>query len=926
MVDSHADFTPAKIYIGRCFARVWGSGRGGQCPKPRRPSSDFCGTHGGQKPLPHGRVDGPVPAAKLQEFLRAAGGRQAAVAAMQPLETFFQRSRGRALEHAKRDSDIQMPKMQSDFKQEVDSPGKPSTVQPEVSETAVESAWTASESAAEPKQDGGECRSAKARRSESFLQRLAGSIERVDKAISGMKTYESTEPGEELETGSEALEEERHPSSDEAEEGTETLQEERHSSSDAAEEDERSELLEEEEERCSSSDEAEDVELQQGEWVLLEKLEALIRGWADGNRSSCRGVTSRAEKTYGEDVFLGGSLERAGLSRDAFSFALAVGESALTGAKVKAREANEALPYKKVSMLSLESSADSPPPGGQPVTIVAGGGVTVHADSNKLSSASTYVSTLLQGRFGDSSNHILASEFPVQAVQAVVDFTHEGKCLFGIDDVDAVFALADRWLMTSVQEALLYTINEPDSLLCLQLIASWEVDVARPQNLISALLARSKQCLLDLTIMALKAEKAVCCQMAEELTNACCKGSPADSTVYGWLLADRSLRDAAEGYLKATVMRLLQVGVKHPCQPHLAKSLEKVLDMMWPASLTGYLAMNLCRHFGLFRNCGVFPWTHWVCASHRGLGWLLRLYMLLRISATRTLSRQDSELSWQTLRLTACSVKQLPQEMEELFGRAIADSLQKTGDREFLRVWREMVSDAPGAWPAIHVAVHCCAHFLTAHSLHASLSAFTVNHILCLKAVSLRPSMLRLNGPAPIAGIYRRSQENEFKRCISAPAAEEFVLRRVRRTPSSIVVHYPGVPRDLRLCRSEWQIQKALDDPEVDTPVALALDDHLSTQLSCPSLKARWWHCRGEDFTEVPVSLCTQEADWQELAVPVDALAAWAAGAGAHRLDQLHRIASAPVVRQMLREAAIKLAHSPAESIRLSQKRKRDDA
>lgn len=64
-------FTPVAIDPKLCMSRTWSSGKGGQCSKLRAAGSEFCGTHG-KGPQVHGRVDGPIPEAKLREFEGAA--------------------------------------------------------------------------------------------------------------------------------------------------------------------------------------------------------------------------------------------------------------------------------------------------------------------------------------------------------------------------------------------------------------------------------------------------------------------------------------------------------------------------------------------------------------------------------------------------------------------------------------------------------------------------------------------------------------------------------------------------------------------------------------------------------------------------------------------------------------------------------------
>ena len=62
-------FTPDEVDCERCLARVRNHGYGGQCFSKRRAGSEFCGQH--QKSQPCGLVTGPIPATKVNEFLRS---------------------------------------------------------------------------------------------------------------------------------------------------------------------------------------------------------------------------------------------------------------------------------------------------------------------------------------------------------------------------------------------------------------------------------------------------------------------------------------------------------------------------------------------------------------------------------------------------------------------------------------------------------------------------------------------------------------------------------------------------------------------------------------------------------------------------------------------------------------------------------------
>lgn len=64
-------FTPSVIDPAGCQARTWTLGLGGQCSLRTQAFSEFCTQHARNDTWKtHGKVDGPIPAAKLREFQR----------------------------------------------------------------------------------------------------------------------------------------------------------------------------------------------------------------------------------------------------------------------------------------------------------------------------------------------------------------------------------------------------------------------------------------------------------------------------------------------------------------------------------------------------------------------------------------------------------------------------------------------------------------------------------------------------------------------------------------------------------------------------------------------------------------------------------------------------------------------------------------
>ena len=66
-------FTPPAVDAGRCLARVWKEGCGGQCTRKPQAGADLCATHTKNvgKDAWLGKVTGEIPAKKLKEFERA---------------------------------------------------------------------------------------------------------------------------------------------------------------------------------------------------------------------------------------------------------------------------------------------------------------------------------------------------------------------------------------------------------------------------------------------------------------------------------------------------------------------------------------------------------------------------------------------------------------------------------------------------------------------------------------------------------------------------------------------------------------------------------------------------------------------------------------------------------------------------------------
>ena len=69
---SWKDFTPKEVDEGKCMARTWLGGRGGQCRSGPVGSGRYCKMHGQKQGTDKwlGAVDGPIPEKKMNEFVK----------------------------------------------------------------------------------------------------------------------------------------------------------------------------------------------------------------------------------------------------------------------------------------------------------------------------------------------------------------------------------------------------------------------------------------------------------------------------------------------------------------------------------------------------------------------------------------------------------------------------------------------------------------------------------------------------------------------------------------------------------------------------------------------------------------------------------------------------------------------------------------
>eukprot|EP00927_Polykrikos_kofoidii_P070853 TRINITY_DN67231_c0_g1_i1.p1 TRINITY_DN67231_c0_g1~~TRINITY_DN67231_c0_g1_i1.p1 ORF type:complete len:1171 (-),score=216.39 TRINITY_DN67231_c0_g1_i1:663-3953(-) len=92
--DDMKRFTPDTLDLSKCLARTWANGHGGQCTGRPSDGQQFCPRHGqGDAWQVHGRVDGPIPEAKLREFMQAEKRRISSASAPLPGEAVGKKQR-----------------------------------------------------------------------------------------------------------------------------------------------------------------------------------------------------------------------------------------------------------------------------------------------------------------------------------------------------------------------------------------------------------------------------------------------------------------------------------------------------------------------------------------------------------------------------------------------------------------------------------------------------------------------------------------------------------------------------------------------------------------------------------------------------------------------------------------------------------------
>eukprot|EP00747_Dinoflagellata_sp_TGD_P163992 gnl/TRDRNA2_/TRDRNA2_183322_c0_seq1.p1 gnl/TRDRNA2_/TRDRNA2_183322_c0~~gnl/TRDRNA2_/TRDRNA2_183322_c0_seq1.p1 ORF type:complete len:817 (+),score=144.13 gnl/TRDRNA2_/TRDRNA2_183322_c0_seq1:57-2507(+) len=557
-------------------------------------------------------------------------------------------------------------------------------------------------------------------------------------------------------------------------------------------------------------------------------------------------------------------------------------------------------------------------------TVVAAGGISVSAHRALLATASAYFESRFSGRYGDEGGQVDASAFAAPVVRAAVEFAYLGACRVTVADLDALAALADMWQYDLLIEAVCKRVAELPAVFCLQVLAEWDELAASPDCL-RATLARNVAGRLEAAAGALAPlpsppildpRKPDAAPIVEPLPPCVAAGwrfvhqlhrgvaemSPEALAKVRIILTNetqdgRDIVGALENFL---VMALRAVRYASPSDLEALSSAQ--FKAFLPDTVLCTVVARLCKEVGLADETGnLHAWVQWAPASMKRFEVLWSMYDLLRktkpkepdpgVTAADALLRPDEgEAAAAAPEDEPRHGRPLPELMESSFAMAFADALQH--DRKAPSQWGQLLVVPSGTWTAVDESlVHAARMVRRSRSLPKRAPTSVVLRILCEATRSLPPAAVRISGPASIAGVYERSAEAGLfvlrGSCELTPedgkpggSSAPLVLRRtVRAQNKNVCMAWTGVAMSLlQAARAEWKVQLPSDDPEVDTPLALALDE-----AEDPSkLLAPWWiRGKGGKFKPEPtIQISKESASQAEVAPVVDAVATWVADGG----------------------------------------------
>jgi len=567
--------------------------------------------------------------------------------------------------------------------------------------------------------------------------------------------------------------------------------------------------------------------------------------------------------------------------------------------------------------------------------------VAILAHRAVLTAASEMLACRFGSEFGDSACiRVDATDFGAEVVHAAVKFAYLGECRVRGGGLGALFLLADRWQFSALAEAVERCWDAVPAVCCLQILAELEAGTPVPANMLSSVVrvitdtfkkaaevlesaagaaqgslaaAPGSAPAAEPPVVASPAQIATSWRFVREIHSALAEMPPEMAArLSQWVLRDEGLGEAAANFCVSALRAIRTAGPEDPkqlCARHLKSWL--------PPDIIYCVAERMCVAAGLTDEVGhPMPWVRWTHTGCPSFSVLWRLYEILREYHERQLSAlaEPAAGADPALGLSAQAkpaLQEFPRTLDAGFAAALVDELHRDGAAA--QQWEELVlGPATPVRAAAEESLHLLARLLGhRRCLPGGLSPRGVCGVLTTALAGAPPSAVRIIGPGRLAGVFERRGGSRifFVRSGDERPAEQLVLQRVVRARGrSICVSWRGIPIDvLQSARAEWKIQAAGDDAEVDTPLALALDE-----TEDPSkISARWWVLGSDSVfrqTGPGLVVAPESVSTTVLSPCVDSVLDWAGKGGS--LQALEEAAdgrmasvSDPLVKQVCKAA-----------------------
>lgn len=513
------------------------------------------------------------------------------------------------------------------------------------------------------------------------------------------------------------------------------------------------------------------------------------------------------------------------------------------------------------------------------VEFTAADGEAIRAHRAILVTVSPVLGCRFSGRFADAGNRVDASEFSASAVGAAIEFVYLGQCRVKQQDFSALFAIADKYDIEILTEAVLQRVSTLPTMVCLDALATWDADACGPEGPAALGEAFAQNITLGLSQAAAALEATEAFQyfplgwrfVREFQGVLAAQSAEALFRVRQWILSKGQLGDALE---KLVINALSQARTASAGD---IKSLNAVQIKALLSNATACrICEDLCARVGFYNEeKQLSPWLRWAHTGNYSFSMLWQVYQFVRNLRPQPRIPEDAPPT-----AVETAPQELPEDIEKGFAFAIADAVQHSASAA--AQWDELLwAPDQGPWPVLQESVQLLALVLrNCRSLPKYSSARAVQRIICKAAASDPPASVRIMGPDAIAGVYNRDGVL-FSRCCTAGTSSSTmlptVLRRVGR--GAVKVEWKGIPTEtIRVARVEWKVQAATDDKDVDTPLAIALDE---VEDPCKIMTSWWIRGAGGRFRlDHSIEVVRETLSPEGVKPYVDAVVDWAKGGG----------------------------------------------